>query len=350
MGHSVGDFTRPCKARPPDLAIGVAACRGEWTRAGTGVSAGECAAATDGGAPRCQPGWTTGRAAEGVSGGIGVCHGDPTAGVGAGGTMTKRGTGRVDAEAEGAAGVTTAAAERKFAIYVAWIERYAYLSRQHLPDAPRQSEGFLRAFQERGRVSRGLRRENSAARPGDFMGTIDDAIVNCHDAVYFSGHGSGVGPFFDASPAQSGLDFTRLQWGGLLRLVVLDCCRLFAWTLDFDPSTDEDHVLGLWRPAFHGVAYVLGFASYSISEPHRGRYLAEYLLDGLPVHEAWKRACQETSAAIAPLKNESCNWAYLRAGTSGPGADSYNATWDELTARETDPAEPDYLVWMVGHC
>jgi hypothetical protein len=242
-------------------------------------------------------------------------------------------------------------------IYVGWIKEFPS-GRGHtsLRYTDSQSEGFVTAFKEQARLNRGIIHPARSATRADFLpGPAGEASVNAHHAVYFSSHGAGPdGPTFYAEVAGSGEDSLgpcvhHVRWGGRLRLVVFDVCATLSWlNPDATPGGCDDNLFAKWGPAFNGLYYLLGFRNNANDEPYRGRYFAEYLLEGLPIREAWIRACQETSPPKNGTRVYPVLWAYMRAGASTRALDTYDAGWRDVLAREPELREPDYWVWITG--
>jgi hypothetical protein len=168
-------------------------------------------------------------------------------------------------------------------------------------------------------------------------------LVNTVDIVFVASHGGYLGATLHATPGNStGNVGATARLGGRLKWLVIDACSVLE-----DRSGLQ---LGYWSRIFHGLRYMLAFDSYALDEVARGQYFAEYLNEGLPVREAWRRACQETEPALHGLGSATFGgrWAYLRA--IGREGDSLDDRWSELAGDQFPLTGVRELVYVSGGC
>lgn len=143
---------------------------------------------------------------------------------------------------------------------------------------------------------------NSATPLGNDLNRVEKV-----DLVYFSGHGSSVGPRFGGLTSDDGTARnTEVKWGNgnVLKWVVLDCC--FALHTASTASPTGADTITRWRGAFAGVHQIFGFRTQCADEQSRGAAFAEHMREGTSVRQAWINACEESEPGTT-------RWALLRA-------------------------------------
>lgn len=221
-------------------------------------------------------------------------------------------------------------------IAIEWVKKY-HGRASNLSNTQAQAEGFYNTLSGTRRFNWGDDlawdqdfEEQGVGSPGS--GT-DRTWVDSVDFVFFSGHGSTGGPLFGVTTDNGVAAPTEVRWGNQdLEWIALDACNVL----------ERDGVFDRWGwPVFRGLHYILGFHTTTGDESKRGRYLAENLNDGLPVREAWIRACQETEGSDV-------EWAYLRA--DAPGTNTFADHWHGKGFVSADPTNPTTLFYLRGSC
>jgi hypothetical protein len=209
-------------------------------------------------------------------------------------------------------------------IGIAWIQLYRCST---LLQTKEQARGLYRTL----RGKRSFELKNDEVTDADFVNPNGPCRIDYVDLFYFSGHGGSSGPKLSD---ESSIQFERASWGGVLKWMVFDACGVLNHT---------PNILKLWTKPFCGLRLLLGFNSEASNETSRGRYFAEYLNAGFPVHEAWTYACQETEYDTGR------SWAYVRVVAVG-GRTSYDDRWTDDTSDSDTGARPLDFVWTSGPC
>jgi Family of unknown function (DUF6345) len=162
----------------------------------------------------------------------------------------------------------------------------------------------------------------------------DTVWVDNVDIVFFSGHGSAIGPLFGVSGFDSGrVRGSEVRWGNReLEWIAFDACEVLQ----------DDGVFDRWGwNRFAGLHYILGFHTICADESKRGRYFAEKLNAGWRVRDAWIHACQETEGS-------GTEYAYLRADAAG--TNTFDDHWHGKGFVSPDPVNPTTLFYLRGSC
>lgn len=117
-------------------------------------------------------------------------------------------------------------------------------------------------------------------------------VTNAADLVYYVGHADAtrlqVAKDAWLSAADMRLGEPRLKW------LVVDACG----PLQDDPGDPNGaSVFKTWRPAFHGLRAMVGFASKQEQLREQGPRAMAYALEGTPLGRAWLRAAREHQPA-----------------------------------------------------
>lgn len=163
----------------------------------------------------------------------------------------------------------------------------------------------------------------------------DQLYADNVDITFFSGHGHPYGVFYgiathddgEAKSSEMKLGNRQCEW------IVLDACQCLQW--------NNGQVFDVWRPAFAGLHYVLGFHTTTGDSADRGQRFAAKLNTGKRVRDAWIEACVETEGAAT-------EWAYLRADSSG--TNTYEDHWHGKGYVSPDPVPPVSLAYLKGTC
>jgi len=163
----------------------------------------------------------------------------------------------------------------------------------------------------------------------------DDIYADNVDIVFYSGHGSSIGPHFGVSSHDSGeVHHDELRLGDKdAEWAVFDAC--------FVLSEGGKYYNNCWD-IFQGLHFILGFHTVTHDSASRGENFADYLNDGETVRNAWIKACQDTEGS-------STEWAYLRADSSG--TTTYNEQWISAgtVSKDPDPATQT-IYYLRGTC
>ena len=163
----------------------------------------------------------------------------------------------------------------------------------------------------------------------------DDLYADNVDIVFYSGHGSSIGPHFGLSGHDSGeVHYEELRLGDYdAEWAVFDACYVLS-----EGGKYYNHCYDL----FVGLHSILGFHTESHDSASRGEKFADYLNDGETVRDAWIMACQDT-------EHSKTEWAYLRADS--PGTSTYTEQWFSAGTVSDDPDPATQTVYYLrGPC
>jgi hypothetical protein len=116
--------------------------------------------------------------------------------------------------------------------------------------------------------------------------------ANGANIVFFSGHGTAMGPLFGTDTYKDGIASpSDMRLGGECKWVVFDACEVLQ-----DLGTPYDAVSRLKGCFIMGLHAMLGFHTACTSVSGRGELFARALNDGSTVLAAWLHACEETES------------------------------------------------------
>jgi len=224
-------------------------------------------------------------------------------------------------------------------IGIEWVQEYN--GRWEDPANTRQNaEGFYNTLLN---ATKNFAHGNNAAQDKHFeqkgagfptAGTATTHVEKV-DMVYFAGHGTWLGPQFGVLQDDAVAKPAEIRWGnGRLKWVVLNACDVLL-------DNSVTHAIDRWGSAFAGLRYILGFASATSDEPHRGQIFAQYVNAGNTIRDAWVKACQDT-------EKSSTVWAYMRA--DGNGVTTDQDTWIAQASATTKPNPADQVYYVNGAC
>jgi hypothetical protein len=163
----------------------------------------------------------------------------------------------------------------------------------------------------------------------------DTSYADDVDIVFYSGHGSSIGPKFGVGNRDSGeVHHDEMRLGdGDLEWAVFDACEVL--------EEGAKYYNNCWD-MFVGLHYILGFHNVTHDSAGRGENFADYLNSGETVRNAWIKACQDTESS-------SVDWAYLRAESSG--TTTYNEKWFSAGTVSSDPDPATQTIYYLrGSC
>ncbi|HNM27031.1 MAG TPA: DUF6345 domain-containing protein [Saprospiraceae bacterium] len=165
----------------------------------------------------------------------------------------------------------------------------------------------------------------------------DDQVAERADIVFFGGHADSNNLYFTpaAAVADDRIAMRReikLGHGGLLKWLVLDCCRILKYSEDpyaYCPGrtpSANDLVYKAWKVVFYGLRYLLGFDTLCHDYRDRGSRFATYLKQREYVREAWRLACVETEHDVD-----------VRCAFLHPGSETDTIHFDKWTDQTLGP-------------
>lgn len=174
---------------------------------------------------------------------------------------------------------------------------------------------------------------DASAWESDFKEPNDQYYVDAADIVLHADHGNHCRfAFGNTSHDDCRLWASEAQWGNQdLEWIILDDCsvlpRDFGWTC--------------WTGAFQGLHLIASFDTGAHDSCSRGEHLANKLVDGWTVVQAWFYACEQTEGSST------------YAAVVGAVKDGDNPYHDHIWgfgSVSSDPFPPDYWWWTNHNC
>jgi hypothetical protein len=167
----------------------------------------------------------------------------------------------------------------------------------------------------------------------DFKEPHDQYYIDAVDIALHADHGNHcIFGFGNTSHDDCVMSETHARWGNQdLEWIVLDDCSVLPSNFGWTCMTD----------AFQGLHLILSFDTGANDRCSRGQLMADKLIAGWTLVQAWFYAAEKTEGAGT--------YAAV-AGASKPGADPYNDhIWGHGSV-SADPTPATYWWWTHHHC